>query len=161
MAILIRKMTKGDIPKVQRVAETSWQTTYEGIIPTHIQESFLNSAYSDAMMEKRLENTLFLIAEDEGEIIGFANFSVLKDETKVELGAIYLYKEYQGQGIGTALLKEGVKHLEGVKKIYINVEKENLTGISFYKAKGFEIETVYDDVFNGHVLKTARMVLKL
>lgn len=161
MSINIRKMTMEDIPKVQQVAKTSWQTTYEGIIPAHIQERFLNTAYSDVMMEKRLGNTLFLVAENQGEIIGFANFSVLKDVRKVELGAIYLYKEYQGQGVGTALLKEGIRHLKDVKKIYINVEKENQTGISFYKSKGFEIETEYDDVFNGHTLKTARMVLKV
>lgn len=69
--------------------------------------------------------------------------------------------EYQGEGIGTALLNEGIKNIAGVKAIYINVEKENNIGTTFYKAKGFEVVSEFDDDFNGHILKTVRMVLKV
>ncbi|WP_264191661.1 GNAT family N-acetyltransferase [Metabacillus litoralis] len=154
-------MTKQDIQSVQRVAKTSWNTTYEGIIPVEIQENFIHTAYSDEMLEKRLLNTVFLVAEIDGEIIGFVNFIPLKNESKVELGAIYLYKEYQEKGIGTALLDEGIKLFPNVKKVYVNVEKENESGLSFYKARGFVIETEYDDLFDGHMLKTVRMILHL
>nr|WP_226671367.1 GNAT family N-acetyltransferase [Metabacillus litoralis] len=161
MNINVRSMTKQDIQSVQRVAKTSWNTTYEGIIPVEIQENFIHTAYSDEMLEKRLLNTVFLVAEIDGEIIGFVNFIPLKNESKVELGAIYLYKEYQEKGIGTALLDEGIKLFPNVKKVYVNVEKENESGLSFYKARGFVIETEYDDLFDGHMLKTVRMILHL
>jgi ribosomal protein S18 acetylase RimI-like enzyme len=51
----------------------------------------------------------------------------------------YLYPEFQGKGIGTALIQQAVKELEGIKEIYINVEKDNKIGMNFYEAKGFEI----------------------
>nr|WP_240666647.1 N-acetyltransferase [Longirhabdus pacifica] len=157
----IRKMKQEDIKQVQQVAKASWNATYEGIIPFEIQENFLKSAYSDEMMQKRLDNTLMLISEREGEIVGFANFSPVKKQGKVELAAIYLYPQYQGQGIGSALLQEGIKNLNNVKEIYINVEKENTIGKSFYEAKGFEVIEEFDDHFDGHILKTIRMVLKV
>ncbi|MCO0601482.1 GNAT family N-acetyltransferase, partial [Peribacillus butanolivorans] len=69
--------------------------------------------------------------------------------------------EYQGKGIGTALLKEGIKNLEGAKEIFINVEKDNQIGTTFYKAIGLEVVSEFDDNFDGHILKTVRMVLKL
>lgn len=72
---------------------------------------------------------------------------------KVELAAIYLYPEIQGKGIGTALLQQAVKDLEGIKEIYINVEKENKIGMNFYEAKEFEIVNESDEEFNGHILK--------
>lgn len=161
MTIAIRKMNEGDIEQVQSVARSSWRTTYKGIIPDSIQENFVATAYSSEMLLKRLNETLFLVGEEADRIIGFANFTPLKDERKVELGAIYLYEDYQGKGIGTDLLKAGIQHLNNVKKVYVNVEKENLAGVHFYKSKGFIIETEYEDLFDGHILQTVRMVLEV
>jgi ribosomal protein S18 acetylase RimI-like enzyme len=161
MTLAIRKMNEDDIEKVQHVARSSWNTTYKGIIPDTIQDNFVSTAYSTGMLIKRLNETLFLVAERNNEIIGFANFTPLKDERKVELGAIYLYEGYQGKGIGTDLLQAGIDQLKNVKKIYVNVEKENEAGVSFYKSRGFRIETEYEDLFDGHILQTVRMVLEV
>jgi ribosomal protein S18 acetylase RimI-like enzyme len=158
---IVREMQREDIRQVQHVAKTSWNSTYQGIIPLEIQESFLKTAYNDEMMQKRLEHSLIWVSEVNGEIVGFANFSAIKEEGKTELAAIYLNPEYQGKGIGTALLDEGIKQLDGVKEIYINVEKENNIGTRFYNAKGFKIVSEFDDDFDGHILKTVRMVLKV
>ena len=75
-------------------------------------------------MKQRLEQSIFYVAEAEGEIVGFANYSQVRDGGKVELAAIYLHPDFQGYGIGTALLHQAVKELAGVKEIFINVEKE-------------------------------------
>lgn len=161
MDSIIRAMQLEDIPHVQDVAKVSWNSTYQGIIPVEIQQSFLASAYSNEMMKSRMERSHIFVAEVDGKIIGFANFSPLKVGGEAELGAIYLYPEYQGKGIGSALLNEGIKHLGGVREIYINVEKDNQIGKSFYLAKGFVIVSEFDESFEGHMLKTNRMVLKI
>ncbi|MGG4013203.1 N-acetyltransferase family protein [Bacillus smithii] len=161
MKWIIRKMEKEDIEQVQQVAKRSWNDTYEGIIPHKIQESFLRSAYHDEMMLRRLEQSFIFVSEANGKVVGFANFSPVKENGTTELLAIYLLPEYQGKGIGTALLKEGIKNLTGAKKVFVDVEKENQIGTNFYKAKGFEIVSEFDDDFDGHILKTVRMVLKI
>jgi len=160
MQFTIRKMVHEDITQVQNVAKITWHATYEGIIPSEVQEKFLKAAYNEGTIQQRLERTTLFVAEVEGRVVGFANFSPVSDG-KVELGAIYLYPEHQGKGIGSALLQKGIQDLEGVTEIYINVEKENEIGKTFYEAKGFEVVSEFDDDFDGHLLKTIRMVLKI
>lgn len=161
MKFNIREMHSGDIQEVQQVAKRSWNSTYEGIIPLEIQESFLKSAYNDEMMQKRLESSFIYVSEIDGKIVGFANFLPVKDDGRTELLAIYLIPEYQGKGIGTALLNEGINNLEGAIEVFINVEKENNLGTTFYQAKGFKVVSEFDDDFEGHTLKTVGMVLKM
>lgn len=161
MNMNIRKMHEEDTKQVQNIAKKTWNATYKNIIPIEVQNNFLESAYNDDKMKQRLELSLLYVAEVEGEVVGFANYSQVRDGGKVELAAIYLYPEFQGQGIGTALLQQAIKEIEGTKEIYINVEKDNKIGMTFYKAKGFEIVKEFDDVFDGHILKTVRMVMKI
>lgn len=159
MNFVIREMKEEDIPSVQYVAKTSWNDTYKDIIPAAVQEKFLEHAYSYSMMKHRLQHSHLFVGEVDGNVIGFANFSPIKYQNEAELGAIYLLAAYQGNGIGTALLRKGITILEGVKKIYINVESENKIGKAFYTAKGFAVVDAFEDDFDGHMLKTLRMVL--
>ncbi|MBP1970543.1 ribosomal protein S18 acetylase RimI-like enzyme [Virgibacillus natechei] len=160
MNIVIRKMRKKDVPQVQDVARTSWNATYEGIIPAPIQQNFLNAAYSDKMVKKRLKNTVIYVAEADRKVVGFANFTPGSKEGSVELAALYLFPAYQGKGIGTALLHESMDQL-GSREVHLSVEKNNEIGTTFYKAKGFEVVSEFDDDFDGHVLRTVRMVLRV
>lgn len=161
MGFTIREMQQEDIKHVQDVARITWNATYEGIIPRTVQDNFLKGAYGDDSMKRRLDQSFLFVAEIDNKVVGFANFSPVKEDGVVELGAIYLYPEYQGKGIGSALLQKGSQGLEGVKEIYINVEKDNKIGKNFYEAKGFEVVKEFDDDFDGHVLKTVRMVLRV
>ncbi|WP_099159013.1 GNAT family N-acetyltransferase [Virgibacillus ndiopensis] len=157
----IRNMVEQDIHHVQHVAKTSWNHTYEGIIPHEVQSNFLQAAYNDERMKLRLEHSHLFVAEAGDEIVGFANFSPVNEEGETELGAIYLYPAYQGNGIGTALLQKGINDLKDVKEVFINVERDNMIGKNFYEAKGFEIVSEFNDDFDGHMLRTIRMVLKV
>lgn len=87
MTYVIREMKQEDIHAVQSVAKIVWHDTYEGIIPREIQDSFLDEAYSDEKMKYRLENTHLFVAEEEGEVIGFANFSPVRLQNEAELGS--------------------------------------------------------------------------
>lgn len=161
MSIHIREMKPKDIEAVQGVAKASWETTYAGIIPLEIQEKFIEKAYSFDMMHKRIEASFLYVAVHKGEIIGFANFSPVKQGGIAEMGAIYLLCEYQGKGIGTDLLREGIKKLIGVHSLFIDVEKENEIGVAFYQAKGFKTHSEFEDDLYGHKSKMIRMVLEL
>lgn len=161
MGLIIRDMTQEDVAHVQTIARESWKKTYEGIIPAKIQENFLNAAYSDVMMKKRLNHSILFVAERDSKIVGFANYSQMNDEGQIELSAIYLSPHDQGKGIGTALLQKGIDEIDGMKQIYIDVEEKNTIGKTFYEAKGFKVINKYDDNFDGHILKTCRMVLTI
>ncbi|MDJ1089304.1 GNAT family N-acetyltransferase [Macrococcus caseolyticus] len=156
----IRNMTEDDIPKIQHIAKLSWHDTYAEIIPFHIQDNFLEMAYSSSMLEKRLALTKMYVAEFEGQVVGFANFS--KDENGiVELTAIYLLSDYRNLRIGSALIKHGISRMEGIKFIDVVVEKENKVGYNFYKKFGFVVQDEFEDDFDGHILQSVRMRLTL
>lgn len=161
MKALIRKMDVDDIEAVQQVATESWHDTYEGIIPRDIQDRFLQSVYSGGMLKSRMKRSYMFVAEVNGEVVGFANFSFVDQSKRSLLNAIYIYPHFQGKGIGTTLLEAGIAQLENVKSIYLHVEKGNEAGINFYKAKNFEIVAEINEEFVGHSLKTVQMVLKL
>lgn len=161
MKYSVHRMTQEDIKQVQEVAKKSWNSTYEGIIPMEIKERFLDTAYNDEMMLRRYKKSIVLVAKHDGIVLGFANFSTVSNDGKSELAAIYLLPQYQRKGIGSSLLQEGISILDGVKEVFINVEKENNLGRKFYEAKGFTIVNEFDDNFDGHILKTVRMTLKV
>lgn len=149
-----------DIIPVQNIAKVSWHATYEGIIPREVQDKFLEVAYSCYTLKQRLKKSNFYVAEVNGVVIGFENYSLVSDR-KVELLAIYLHPDFQGKGIGTTLLEYAMEDLKFLKEIYVNVEKENTIGMNFYKAKGFKVIDEFDDNFDGHILKTVRMVMNI
>ncbi|SFI50258.1 L-amino acid N-acyltransferase YncA [Paenibacillus sp. UNC496MF] len=158
---MIRAMEPKDIPAVRAVAEASWHAAYAGIIPPDAQDRFLRNAYGDEMMAMRLARSLMLVAEREGGIVGFANFSRVREGGEAELAAIYLLPGHQGEGIGTALLQAGLAGSAGAKFVCANVEADNRTGMNFYTAKGFKAVGEFEDELEGHASRMVRMRLEL
>ncbi|MFY0518127.1 GNAT family N-acetyltransferase [Lysinibacillus sp. UGB7] len=160
MTLIIRQMQEDDIFFVQEIAKSSWYDKYEGIIPKQLQDRFLQTAYSKETLIKRLQKSPFLVAELGESLVGFANFSNTSDG-QAELYAIYLSPNLQRKGIGTALLEKGIQQLEGATNLTVCVEKDNTIAMRFYQAMGFQFIEEFDDLFDGHMLKTVRMALSL
>jgi putative acetyltransferase len=64
-------------------------------------EAWASAADNKIKWERKLETQLFLVAEEEDKILGFAS---LEDCNYIDL--FYVHKDFQGKGIGTTLLKE-------------------------------------------------------
>ncbi|MGE8205077.1 N-acetyltransferase family protein [Heyndrickxia sp. NPDC080065] len=160
--ISIRKAIHEDIPDIQQVAKISWNQTYEGIIHADVQEDFLKNAYSEQSLEYRLQNTIFLVAEVNEKVAGFASFSNIDVENKsAVLAAIYLLPQFQKGGVGSKLLQHGITQLNGIDRLLVEVEKDNKIGKAFYESKGFKVAKEYTAEFFGHSLPTILMALPL
>lgn len=116
MECKIRKMKKKDIPQVQQIAKTSWNHTYEGIIPFDIQEKFLQKAYNDERMQQRLEHSLMLVSEADGKIVGFANYSFVREGGVAYLAAVYLGSGIPGKRHRNRIIGRGDKPFKGSEK---------------------------------------------
>lgn len=98
--------------------------------------------YVDGFGEK--ENDICYVAEVEGKVIGAVWVRVMDDYGHIEEGvpsfAISLYKEYRGNGIGTALMKKMLIELKerGYSKASLAVQKANYA-VKMYKNVGFGI----------------------
>lgn len=161
MTVHIRKMQVADIPQVQHIAQLSWHHTYEGILPVHIRQKFLEDYYNASTLLQRLENSIMYVAEKDDTICGFANYLPVDAEGNCELASIYLNPQLQGKGIGTALLEEAIQTFNGLKAIQLIVERDNTIGMRFYKSKGFQIVEEFEEDFEGQTLYSVRMMLKI
>ncbi|MDK6863250.1 GNAT family N-acetyltransferase [Nosocomiicoccus ampullae] len=158
MHLNIRKMLEADIPDVQYVAKKSWNATYQGIIPEDVQNSFLKVAYSDEMLKKRLYQIIF-VAEHDEKIIGFINLKETEQPNTYDLSAIYILPDYQGKRIGSRLIAHSIEPIKNFEKIFLEVEKDNINAVNFYRKLGFKIVDEYNDDFDGHILRTLKMTL--
>ncbi|KGR76546.1 GNAT family N-acetyltransferase [Ureibacillus manganicus] len=141
----IRKATKDDAKGIAKVHVDSWRTTYKGII----SEEFLNNLSYEQRTElwirnlSQTENYVIVAENSEGEIVGFAVFAKRETNTvsnSTDLTSIYLLEEYQGKGIGKALLKELFSQIkqQGYEKVFVDVLDKNKT-CAFYEHYGAKL----------------------
>lgn len=155
---MIRQMTIQDISYVQKIAHETWKSTYAGILPEQIQTSFLNRAYSNEMMLKRMEKTYIVVAECEGVPIGYANFTKTDEDGDSELTALYVLPAYQHAGYGGKLLKMAISMIPDAKQLFVYVDGRNRIGRSFYEKQGFQLLKVFEEEFEGYPVETAQYV---
>ena len=97
------------------------------------------------------------VAKDGDKVIGFA--AVLKDANENRIQALHVLPEYQGQGIGTALLKKALEWLGVEKKIIIEVVAYNVRAQDLYQKFGFKI--VGDALDDPIVLPSGKNIPKV
>ncbi|MDQ0269742.1 GNAT family N-acetyltransferase [Cytobacillus purgationiresistens] len=112
-------------------------------------------AYIDRFLND--ENKLALIAELEGEIMGFIDFSNGNRQRTMHQGTfgMSVAKEYRSKGVGKALLSSLIywgKHNPMIEKIHLEVMSRNESAIKLYESAGFEREGIKRRAikFNSH-----------
>lgn len=142
MDITIRKAALEDAEAIAKVHVASWQTTYKGIM----DEGFLKRLSVEKRKELWMNNiprerSIVLVAELDGEIIGFADGSPVKEGEYPgydgDITSIYFYEEHQGKGYGKMLLNElfdGFRQ-QGFTSAIVKVLEHN-AACRFYEALG-------------------------
>ncbi|MCQ9366755.1 GNAT family N-acetyltransferase [Brevibacterium sp. 50QC2O2] len=139
VAWTIRHPTPADADGLALVHVTGWREAYGDLLPEHFYGT-------QAMVQRRAlwsRGTALpeyvartLVAELDGEIVGFALRTPTRDEDSPvpeELAAIYVLSEVYGTGIGQALL-DGA--LDG-RPAMLWVAKDNPRARRFYEKNGF------------------------
>ncbi len=122
--IIVRECHCDDIPQVARIeSETFSQPwTYDNFVETYQQK-----------------NRIFLVAQDETEILGYA--ILYCNSTEGEIPTIAVAEKARKRGIGILLMQELLerKISYGVTDIFLEVRKSNVAAIGLYEKLGFEI----------------------
>ena len=72
MDIIIRNVKKEDLPSVVDIKITGWQAAYKGIIDDDYLNNLTNERETNiAKMEKNYMKNGFIVAEINGEVVGF------------------------------------------------------------------------------------------
>ena len=151
--IIIRSETDADVGTIADVTIAAFKTL---AISNHT-EQFIIAALRAA---KAL--TVSLVAEVDGRVVGHIAFSpvTISDGSPnwYGLGPVSVLPEYQRQGIGGALIQEGLSRLKGlgVRGCCLVGHPESYKRFGFQNTRGLVHEGVPEDVFfamsfDGHI----------
>jgi len=158
--IIVREMKSEDIEGVQKIAKTTWRSTYKGIMEEDFIEEFINVGYSKKMIKSRSKDTLFEIAEYNNLIAGFINY--IPDyfgPNQMALGAIYVDPIYQRKGIGTSLLNSLVEKLPKSNTLFADVDRKNNLARIFFENRGFSFRKDINAKIGNYSFDRIRVVL--
>jgi ribosomal protein S18 acetylase RimI-like enzyme len=152
---VIRRAELGDRASIETIARTTWPVTYAGIIPAEIQRQLLDDWYSAESLSRALvaPGSTFLVAERSGHVVGFAQY-VRRSVESVELTRIYVLPHEQRSGIGARLLDAALAEFaaEGLGRLTVSVERDNVIGRRFYEKIGFTEARALTQVVRGYSL---------
>lgn len=142
--MIVREATHDDVSAIARVYVDAWRTTYRDIIPDEYlaKLSYENRENSwKKIISKASDSNFTYVAENElGQIIGFANGGLERENDPVyqgELYAIYILESARFLGVGRCLFKTVVKRLNrlGIDSLLVWVLKDN-SACRFYEKLG-------------------------
>jgi len=154
----IRVATIDDAKGIAKVHVDSWRTTYKGIIPGDFLDKLSYEQRTLLWVQNLSKPDIYVVVAEnsEGQIIGFAD--CWKRETNIvpestDLTSIYLLEEYQGRGIGKALLQNLFLYIKqkGYQKVFVDVLEDNKTR-HFYEYYGAKLYRKIDIKIGGKVL---------
>lgn len=140
----IRAAKLSDAGGIAKVHVDSWRTTYKNIIPEEFLENLSYQSREELWNNIIPKGIVFVAENDEGQIVGFSSGGKERSgeykEFQGELSSIYILKEFQGQGIGKALVKSVTKELgkSGMNTMLVFVLADNNSTL-FYEAMGGKV----------------------
>lgn len=163
-SLTIREAGLNDLVTVERLAREIWPGTYGH---THSPEQLsymLQLIYSQPALKQQMmqEAHQFLIAELDGQPVGFADYS-LYEPGVYKLHKIYVHASTQGKGVGKALLDYIIGKLlaQNVHTLRLHVNRYNKAR-QFYEKLGFAIAGEEDiDIGNGYFMNDYIMEKRL
>jgi len=161
--IIIRKATKDDIKLINAMAKKIWPLTYRAILLPEQLVYMLDLIYSPDALQKQFDSGHnFLIAEEGGQSIAFADYSLLKDSI-YKLHKIYVLPEQQGKGVGKLLIDHIIQKIKEQKAtaLLLNVNRHNKAR-GMYERLGFTVIGEEDiDIGEGYFMNDYVMEKKI
>lgn len=127
----IRSYTAADAPAILELFRETILTVNMGDYTQRQCEVWANSFSSIEVLNVRLNISFTVVAELDGDVVGFGN---LNDQGEIDL--LYTHKNFQGRGIGSALLKE-LESAAFLKKYEELSAEASITAMGFFLSKGY------------------------
>lgn len=130
----IKKMTIEDFNNIKEVLTEEFDNFWS---PATLKEE-LNS-----------NNSYFLVAKANNEIIGFAGLKIILDEA--DIMNIVIKKNYRHNGIGSSLLDNLISYSKSLnlKSITLEVNENNLSAIRLYDKFNFDKIGIRKQYYDG------------
>lgn len=162
--MFVRAARKDDAQAISDVKRRSWQAAYRGLLPDDFLDELPLVPPPDAWASAVDEGRAPLVAEEAGEVVGFAAVGEARDEDLPEgtgeLLMIYTLEEVWDSGVGHALHEAAVDRLReaGHDEAILWVVSGNRRAAAFYRAHGWQPDgTTRDHQFGDTEVETQRL----
>ena len=158
--MIIRPVEGHEIPALSALASRTYRDAFGASMSADELASQLRTTRSEAYFESAvLEDTILVAVVDE-VIVGYVQLSDVRipiaeaSASDQELFALYVHSDYQGKGVGTALMDAAFTHERSrrARKVWLDVWDANTRAIALYTRYGFRPAGRRDFVVDGKVI---------
>jgi len=149
----IRPALMEDAEKLVECYIEIWESLSEYLpssaINPELEELFKPEAKERLKQQIHDVNTIFLVADEDGEIIGLVQGRTYADVS--HLGFLGVRKAYRGRGIGEGLLNRFIEEVRnrGCRKVWLYTSPRLLPAVRLYVKRGFVPEGFLRKHFHG------------
>ena len=166
MDVTFRLLKKEELHLIRQVADIVWPVTFAPILSKEQIAYMMEMMYAPEVMEREYDEGIqFRCVMDGEKPIGYIVMGPCHEvEGTMKLHKCYLLPEYQGQGIGTAMLKEAksIAAQQGYARLRLNVNRNNAKAIKAYIRNDFQtVATVDNPIGNGFYMNDYVMEVSL
>lgn len=153
-----------DVVRVSDMADRIWRENYKNILSEEQIDYMIDNFQSPTAITRQMVNEhyeYYLLDNDEA-YIGYVAF--VKEKEKLFISKIYLLSEFQHKGYGKATVDKirDIAISEGINKIWLTVNKNNVNAIKAYEKYGFENkDSTITDIGNDFVMDDYIMEMQL
>jgi len=137
--IEIRLLRQSDCDKIGPLLREIWLDAYHGIQTDDELLAQSHKVHAPELIAKEIDdpNMHSVVAVSDNRIIGHARSDL--SGGVVDISRLYLLREFYGQGIGKALLREVDAYFDPKYEVWIEVYEDNKRAVDFYLSQGYEI----------------------
>jgi len=150
---MIREAILEDAGAIARIHVDTWRVAYAGIVPdaflAKLSEEQRIQSWQDQLTDGR---TMTLVAEKEGQVIGWASGGASRDPDahgEAEIYAIYLSSAHWGCGVGRELMAMMEETLPDHQGATLWVLQDNQRAIRFYEKMGYRPDGAKKEIHLG------------
>ena len=139
--MIIRKASPEEADRLGDIAYEAWE---RGILPLLTEAPGLRSNEKRRLAvaaHEMLER--IIVAEVEGIVVGWC----ARARSRAYIPFLFVTPEYQGHGIGSALLRrmESMLELNGEARVLLETPADNVRAVRFYQRQGYHILALKPD----------------
>jgi ribosomal protein S18 acetylase RimI-like enzyme len=147
-SINIRTCTLHDAERIVSLGIKTFRDTFDEVNTPENMMLYLNQTFTKKKIQKEIAElgSLFFLAEQDGDAIGYARIRTskapkeLESERPLEIERLYADKRYLGKRVGYLLMSECLNYARehGFDTVWLGVWEHNARAIAFYEKWGFK-----------------------
>lgn len=147
--VTLAPVTEPEFPVLRELAGTIWRQHYVGIISAAQIDYMLAGRFSDEALREhvRADDRWLELLRVGGKPVGYCGYELASTDgeeraaASMKLGQLYVLESHRGMGLGSFMLGhvEGRARELGRRLLWLQVNKQNMGAIAFYRAAGFEV----------------------